>query len=237
MQVMELKGKLADVGVIAFDVYGTLIDVRGVVDLLSTEFGAEAGPRLAARWREKQLEYSFRRSLMERYADFPTCTRQALRWICNEASLDCSRQTEDSLMQAYARLPAFADVGLALKEIRKLGGSIRTYAFSNGTATQVLEVLGNAGIAGALGTVVSVDDIGCFKPSPKTYRHFLECAGIRDPGQALLVSSNMFDVMGAVSSGMKAAWINRAGQPWEPWEFEPTVELATLEALPDLISH
>ncbi len=224
---MDGNGVLRGAKAIAFDVYGTLIDVTGVADLLSGLFGGGRGPALARRWREKQLEYTFRRALMGRYADFGTCTRQALRWTCAEAGLACEPAAEDRLMAEYARLPPYPDARVALGALRD---SHRLFAFSNGTAGQVREVLANAGIAGRFHGVVSVDEVSSFKPDPRVYRHFLDRAGV-PASEALLVSANTFDIAGAVSAGMRAAWVNRAGAAFDPWEFAPTVELSSLTDL------
>lgn len=227
----DSKGSLQGIEALAFDVYGTLIDVAGVAAQLETEFGEGRGAALAARWREKQLEYSFRRGLMGRYVDFGTCTRQALTWVCAEARLDCGKETEDRLMGAFAGLPPYGDVAQALEEIRG-AGRFRLCAFSNGTRAQVEDALSGGGIRESFDDIVSVDEVGNFKPAPEVYAHFLSRAGLDAAGRALMVSSNQFDAIGASAAGMKVAWINRGGLPREPWEYPPTVTLASLSELP-----
>ena len=224
------QAELGDVEALGFDVYGTLIDVAGVAAKLSEEFGADRGRALAVRWREKQLEYSFRRGLMDRHADFGVCTRHALLWVCAEAGLECPPDVEERLMGAFFGLPAFDDAAPALEALK--GGGRRLYAFSNGTREQVEAALDGAGIRDAFEDVVSVEEVSVFKPSPKVYAHFVARAGVGAPGRALLVSSNMFDVIGAAAAGMATAWINRGGLPFEPWEFRPTAEFKSLEDLP-----
>ena len=106
------------------------------------------------------------------------------------------------------------------------------YAFSNGLGNGVETVITNAGIREYFDGVVTVDDIGVFKPSPKTYEHFISSTG-STMDTAWLVSSNGFDVMGAVSVGMRAAWIQRSKSVvFDPWdEFPPTVILDSLAKL------
>ena len=64
---------------LAFDVYGTLIDTHGVVEALRPRLGSRA-LAFARAWRDKQLEYAFRRTVMGCYADFSVCVDQALTY-------------------------------------------------------------------------------------------------------------------------------------------------------------
>jgi 2-haloacid dehalogenase len=66
---------------LAFDVYGTLVDPAGMANYLAGDLGIEA-VAFADFWREKQLEYSFRRGLMQNHADFSICTSDALNFTC-----------------------------------------------------------------------------------------------------------------------------------------------------------
>ena len=67
---------------IAFDVYGTLINTHGVVSKLE-EIVGDLAQSFSNTWREKQLEYSFRRGLMREYQNFTVCTAQALEYTCD----------------------------------------------------------------------------------------------------------------------------------------------------------
>jgi len=217
---------------LAFDIYGTLIDPHGVVKQLQQSLGERAA-EFSRVWREKQLEYTWRRSLMRRYADFGVCTRQALDYADSllEAGLD--EASKQALMSAYRELPAYDDVPAALARLQ--GADCRLFPFSNGTAEMVAAVLGHAGIDGYFEDIISVDALQTFKPDPAVYRHVIEIAGV-DPGDCWLVSSNGFDVIGAVSAGMKAAWLKRfGGVVFDPWGIEPTAEITSLDQLPGIV--
>ncbi len=216
---------------LAFDVYGTLIDTSGVFAQLQQLVGEKAGP-LTEMWRSKQLEYSFRRGLMQNYADFAVCTRQALDYCCQALQLEIAAADREELLQSYRRLPAFADVQEGLS---KLQGKARLFAFSNGRADDVRSLLEQAQINQLFDGVVSCNEVMSFKPNPAVYAHFLRraaCAG----SEAWLISSNPFDVIGAVSAGMRAAWVKRAANAqFDPWGIEPTVTLTGLLELADEI--
>lgn len=205
---------------LAFDVYGTLIDTHGVVDALKTMVGDRA-LSFSMRWREKQLEYTFRRGLMQNYVTFPVCTKQALDYTCDELGLPLSDEQKTQLMEIYKTLPAFSDVEEGLLELK--GKGYRLYAFSNGTPEGVDGLLVAAGIREHFIDVVSVDEVKTFKPSPAVYTHFLRRSGATG-AEAWLISSNPFDVIGAVSSGMNAAWVTRGEAAlFDPWELEPNM--------------
>ncbi|WP_300271278.1 haloacid dehalogenase type II [Halomonas sp.] len=219
--------------VLAFDVYGTLIDTHGVVTELERRLGAlgkaELAPEFSRRWRDKQLEYSFRRGLMGAYAPFGRCTEEALVFTDRALQAGLSENDRDHLMQVYAELPAFAEAEVALTRLAEAG--VTCVAFSNGTAAAVEGLLEQAGLRRHFSEVVSVDEVRRFKPDPAVYahlRHRLES----EPGDTWLISSNAFDVIGARYAGLHAAWVRRSPEaPFDPWGIEPDLTVTDLEAL------
>ena len=212
---------------IAFDVYGTLIDTDGVVSRLRECIGSQADV-FSQTWRSKQLEYSFRRGLMRRYENFAVCTRQALDYCCVEYDVSFSEEQTDALLQSYRALPAFSDADESLVALN--AGGHRLFAFSNGTSEAVEEVLHANGLREWFEGVVSCDALKTFKPNPDVYHYFMREAG--DSNDAWLISGNPFDVIGAVSAGMKAAWVKRSDRAvFDPWGIEPTVTVDTLSEL------
>ncbi len=218
---------------LAFDIYGTLIDPHGVVDELALHVG-ERAQEFSNVWREKQLEYSFRRGLMGRYENFPTCTRQALDYSDSLLQTGLDESVKDALMQVYRKLPAYDDVPVSLQALASTG--FRMFGFSNGVADAVSGLLQHARIDQYFEGVVSVDTVGTFKPDPRVYRHFIEVAAT-DADNCWLVSSNAFDVIGAVSAGMKAAWLQRSSSVvFDPWGIDPTRVIHRLDELIQEIS-
>ena len=114
---------------LAFDVYGPLIDTVGVTSALKKHVGEEA-PAFAQVWRDTQLEYSFRRGLMQRYRDFSVCTRNALDYTCRVFQTEISAKEKDDLMEGYRVLPPFPDVKEGLLKLKS--AAFRMFAFSNG---------------------------------------------------------------------------------------------------------
>lgn len=219
---------------LAFDVYGTLIDTHGVVVALEKYTGSTA-PAFSRIWREKQLEYSFRRGLMQNYENFAVCTRHALDYTCAYLKLELSQQDKQALMEVYKRLPAFDDVEAGLAQAKNAG--FKLFAFSNGSAEAVETLLSHAGIRDYFSDVVSADEMKSYKPNPGIYSHFLRRAGT--PGaDAWLISSNPFDVIGAISAGMRAAWVQRSPDAlFDPWGIEPTLTVNSLLHLAEQVKQ
>ncbi|PLX82552.1 MAG: haloacid dehalogenase type II [Desulfuromonas sp.] len=210
---------------LAFDVYGTLIDTHGIVAALEGLVG-ERAKAFSNSWRDKQLEYSFRKGLMQNYENFAVCTSQALNYTCALYGADLNEEQKTELMEIYRVLPPFDDVIEGLKRLKKAG--YRLFAFSNGAGEALEKLLNNAGVRDQFLGVVSVDDIKSFKPNPAVYSHFLRKSGSTG-GEAWLISSNPFDVIGAISAGMKSAWVRRSPDAiFDPWGFEPTITVSSI---------
>ena len=218
---------------LAFDVYGTLINTHGVLAALEELVGDNA-KSFSNTWRDKQLEYSFRKGLMQNYETFAVCTSQALDYTCTYYGANLSNEQKKELMGIYRILPACDDVKEGLTRLKDVG--FRLYAFSNGAADALEVLLNNAGIRDLFLDVVSVDDIKSFKPNPAVYSHFLRKSKSTG-GNAWLISSNPFDVIGAISAGMKSAWVQRSPDAvFDPWGIEPTITVKSLLELDEKIA-
>ena len=219
--------------VLAFDVYGTLIDTHGVVIKLQ-EFSGDKAVEFSRVWREKQLEYSFRRGLMRSYENFDVCTSQALDYTQAYLEVELTADQKAELLAEYRCLPAFGDVKESLVRLKTDGHSL--HAFSNGTVDAVETLLAAAGILDLFNGVVSVDDRQTFKPNPDVYEHLMKTTNA-SASEAWLISSNPFDVIGAVSYGLRSAWVQRSKDSiFDPWGIEPTLTITNLRELADAIA-
>ena len=214
--------------VLAFDVYGTLIDTAGVVAELRTLVGDRA-EEFSRIWREKQLEYSFRRALMRHYVDFAVCVGQSLDYTAASLGVELAAAERQSLLKSFTVLPAFEDVPECLGQFGD--DAFELFALSNGSASAVDTLLTGAGIRPLFRDIVSVEEVTTFKPDPVVYERFLDRASV--PGSsAWLISGNPFDVIGAVAAGMRAVWVRRsAAALFDPWEIQPTLTVPGLASL------
>jgi 2-haloacid dehalogenase len=219
------------VGALAFDAYGTLFDVHSVVIIAERLFPGN-GEALSRLWRSKQLEYSWLQSLMlsalQRRDDFAAVTAQALDYAAEVLKLPLTAAIRQRLLGAYLDLSPYPDAAPALAALAPLPRVI----LSNGTRA-MLEPLA-AGIAQHLDAVLSVDDAGIYKPSPRAYQ--LAVDHLQLPTARIgFVSSNGWDVVGAKAFGFTAFWVNRAAAPLERHGPKPDHVIRTLAELPALL--
>lgn len=207
-----------------FDVYGTLVDPAGIALALRQDAG-EAAAAFAEQWRDKQVEYAFRRALMRNYVTFQVCVEQALRFVFERNRLPLSEARCATLMQRYGELPVFDDAAPALSVLSQ---QFRVFAFSNGTRNDVGALLNHAGLAGFFIDVISVDDIRSFKPDPAVYTHARR-ASAAWAAPCWLISGNAWDLMGAQSAGLSTAWVRRSKEKlYDPWGMAPDIVTASL---------
>ncbi len=212
--------------IFVFDAYGTLLDVHAAIGRYRSEAGPEAD-RLSEIWRTKQLEYSWTLTLAGRYVEFWTLTQRALDYaLARVPSVD--KALRGKLLDAYFTLDAYADARATLRTLKARGH--RTAILSNGSPDMLQGAVNAARIKEDLDAVLSIDVLKMFKPRPEVYALVTDRFGCR-PGDVTFVSSNRWDVMGAVAFGFHACWINRSKMPDEYPDFAPRQVLRDLTAL------
>jgi 2-haloacid dehalogenase len=216
---------------LAFDMYGTLVDPIGIRKQLE-EYLPEEALNVAEAWRQKQLEYTFRLTAMERYEDFEQLTRKALDYAVAAAGQDLGPEHKDTLMARYNNLERFADVEPGLKMLEEAGHAM--VVFSNGTPRMLEALVDAAQLRPYFQDFVSVDEVKTYKPSPKVYRHVARRLG-RPIGEVRLVSSNPFDEIGAEAAGMQAAWVDRSGGLFDTLGSPPEIVAGSLTELADAL--
>ena len=224
---------MADRGVLAFDLYGTLVDPTAISADLDRTLAGGQGREIAALWRLKQLEYSFRLTVMGRYQDFGWVTGRALDFACASLGLTLSREQAQRLIELYDQLRPFPDAGPALSSLARAGYELAV--LSNGSPGMIKNCLANSGLGAHVGQRISVDDVRAFKPSPLVYHHAAQRLH-RPVGTIRLVSCNAFDVAGALAAGMSAAWVNRGAAPFDTIGPAPEMIVSTLGELAEMLA-
>jgi 2-haloacid dehalogenase len=209
-----------------FDAYGTLFDVHSVIEAARA---VTSQPQvLSTLWRQKQLEYTWLRSLMGRYEDFWVVTGQALRFALRRLGVTAGEAQVEALMNAYLTLEAFPEVPTAL---RALAGTPLAI-LSNGSPLMLERAVRSSGLEGAFTHVLSVDAVRVYKPSPLVYELAPRALGVA-AGEIVFVSSNAWDVAGAATFGFATCWCNRSNAPAEELEVTPDYEVDRLDAIPE----
>jgi 2-haloacid dehalogenase len=204
---------------LVFDAYGTLYDVHSVIRRCETCFPGK-GTQLSQLWRAKQLEYTWQRSLMQRYVPFSQVTREALAYSCEALGLSL-REHEEALMAEYLRLAPFPEVAKALERLK-----VKRAILSNGSPDLLDPLVRNSGLK--FDAVLSVDELRVYKPAPQVYELAVKRLGVSKE-RIGFVSSNCWDALGAKSYGFRVYWINRGGAPLDRLGFTPDEQVKSLD--------
>ena len=219
-----------DIGACVFDAYGTLFDVHSAARRASDALGDQAS-EVSAVWRDKQLQYTWLRSLMAAHADFWQVTGEALDFALAAHGIE-DAALRDRLMELYLSLEAYPDVVPALTRLRE--GRKKTAILSNGAPGMLNAAVESAGIDGLLDAALSIEEVGIYKPDLRVYQlavDRLETAAER----ICFVSTNCWDAHGAAHFGFRVAWMNRFGQQNERLPGEPATVIQGLDELPGLL--
>ncbi len=214
-----------------FDAYGTLFDVHAPVARIAEDLGENASP-ISDLWRMKQLQYTWLRSLMQAHTDFWQVTGEALDYALAAYGIE-RPEIHERLMNLYLTLDAYPDAVQALTDLKKAG--LTTGILSNGSKKMLQAAVNSAGLAPVLDHVLSVDDVGIYKPDPKVYRMVSEKTNL-SPGEVCFVSANAWDASAGAYFGFQVVHINRFNQPQERMPGEPKAVINSLGELPSLIN-
>ena len=214
---------MARFDLVAFDLYGTLLDVSGLVRLMRPAVG-DGAEGLLGRWRKAQLERSWRLNRERRYEPWDRLTLAALEEVAPALPL----KVRERLAALWLVVPAFPDTAPMLAALKAAG--VRRVVLSNGTHAMITRALDIAALG--VDRILSADDVRIYKPDQRVYAMLDALAG---RAHTLFVSSNGWDADGAHRVGHNVAWINRGG---EPPATSPNYRVASLsELIPLLTSH
>lgn len=223
--------KLDNIAACVFDAYGTLFDVSSVARGAQDALG-ERWRELSDLWRAKQLQYTWLRGLAGHHADFWQVTGDALDFALMTTGIrDAALRTR--LMELYLSISAYPEVPGMLAELGAKG--IKRAILSNGSPAMLAAAVGNSGIAGDIDVVMSVEEVGVFKPHPGVYGMAPRTLNL--PKERIcFLSSNAWDAFSAKAFGFRVLWCNRFGQIPERIPAAPDAEIADLSVLPGFVS-
>jgi 2-haloacid dehalogenase len=231
MMMSRDKQTLTGIKACVFDAYGTLFDFATAAQKCRDFLGDDID-KLTALWRDKQLQYTWLRAAQHRHADFWQVTGDALDYTLETLRID-KPGLRDRLMKLYLTLDPFPDVPDALKQLKAAG--LRTAILSNGSPMMLDTAVKAAKLESLLDAVLSVEEVGVFKPDRRVYQLAVDRLGISASAIAFQ-SSNAWDAYAASAFGMKVVWCNRYGQRPERLPGAPDREIRSLADLPAIIS-
>ena len=221
--------RISGIRACVFDAYGTLFDLASAA-ARCPDIPEASRPALTALWRDKQLQYTWLRTLQGRYVDFWQVTGDALDFALDSLHLEAP-DLRQRLMALYRRLEAFAEVPGVLRQLRSAG--FLTAILSNGSPEMLEAAIEGAGLNDAFDAVLSVDAVRAFKTHPTVYQYALDQLGV-SAQEVSFQSSNAWDAYAASDFGMRVVWCNRYGQLRERLPGSPDFEIRTLAELPAL---
>jgi len=223
--------KLQGIRACVFDAYGTLFDVHAPMRKLAPEIGEKA-EEISQLWRQKQLEYTWLRSLMGVHADFWHVTGDALDYALARHGIE-EPGLKDEIMALYLKLDAYPEVAEALEAVKAKGKL--TAILSNGSPSMLEAAVRHAGLEKHFNFVLSVEDVGIYKPSRRVYRHAMQKLQIHEAGAVCFVSANTWDAQGAAQFGFQSVRVDRFGLIDDRIPGRPAATIGDLSGLVGLL--
>ncbi|MBV8487305.1 MAG: haloacid dehalogenase type II [Planctomycetaceae bacterium] len=213
-----------------FDAYGTLFDLSSVAQRGAARL-VERAPALLALWRQKQLEYTWLRTLMQRHVPFDQVTADALHYALESLGISDS-ELPGELLAGYLSVAPYPEVPAMLAALEQ--ASIARGILSNGTPAMLQSALRNSGLEPSFRHVLSVESVACYKPDPRVYTLATSETGT-SLEEIAFVSSNAWDVAGAASFGLRVIWVNRSKAAPERLPGTPAATISSLTELPGIL--
>ncbi|MEL6191273.1 MAG: haloacid dehalogenase type II [Bacteroidota bacterium] len=211
---------------IVFDAYGTLLSIDALDTRLEKHFGEQA-KAINQVWRQKQLEYTWLRGLMQEYRPFSTVTAEALEFACLHLGIQLTPAIKEDLVRGYFELTAYGDVKASLE---RLGKSYSLAVLSNADPAMLTTAMEYNQLSDHLQAILSVDAVQMFKPHPSVYQIAVDQFKL-SPSEIAFVSSNTWDISGSAAFGLTPVWLNRFGKTMDTLGYSPSL---TIHSLADL---
>ena len=221
----------AGVDTLAFDIFGTVLDLAGSLaqpleEVLAARGSPVAAPHFWAEWRARQRVEQYQDTLlMQGHSGYLETCRRALVYTAERLSVGLTDDDVASLVAVWRELRPFED---SIRGIERLKDAYRTVALSNGEPWLLDHLVDRLG--SPFDEVISVERAGAFKPHPAVYRTAAaELA--TEPRQIMMVAAHSFDIMGARACGYRGTYVNRYGLPYEVSPYRPDLCVSDFDEL------
>ena len=209
---------------LTFDIFGTVMDLTGSLagpagDFLAANGSNMTGQAFYADWRERQrIEQYQDNLLMLGHSGYLETCRRAFVYCLKKHNVSYTADAVREFMKVYMDLQPYDD---AIEGLRSLGDRYKLVALSNGEQWYLEKLLGN-NVPVEFDAIISVDQVGAFKPAPGIYRKAVQRLGC-EPGEIMMVAAHAFDILGAQACGFRAAYVNRYKLPTEDSDYQPDI--------------
>lgn len=199
---------MASPALIAFDVNETLLSLDPIKVRLEEAFGI--GPPVG-EWFARMLHGSLVANHIDQYRPFSEIGVEALLTVAAKRGLALRGEDAEEIIATMTMLPPHPDVYNALERLFDAG--LVLVALTNGSTETANAQVENAGLHPFLRRVISVEEVGRFKPAPEPYRHAASVMRV-DVGEMMLVAAHDWDCAGALAAGAQSAFVRRPGVVW-----------------------
>jgi len=220
---------MKNIKAIIFDAYGTLFDVNSAAEMCKNKIG-DKWENFSNYWRMTQLEYTFLRTLMDRYKDFWQITEDSLDKSMKVYKIDNSLKKE--LLNLYKKLSVFPEVKQTLIKLKEK--KLKLAILSNGTPTLLDGLVNSNNLNDLFDDIFSIDEVKVYKPSPKVYEMPIKKYKIKK-NEVTFLSANTWDVSGGGNYGYNPVWVNRNNNIFDNLDFKPIYEIQNLKELEKII--
>jgi 2-haloacid dehalogenase len=219
-------GSTPRIKAIAFDFF-VLFNPNSVVPEAERVFPGR-GQEFTNLWRTRQFEYSWLRSITDRYVDFFAITEEALIYATSAMKVELSPDNKRRLLDAYLHLTPWPDTVQALSRLKQSG--FRVITLANVSPMMLRSNAENAGLVGFFDIFVSTDANHTYKPDPRAYRLGMDRLHLKKQ-EILFVAFGGWDAAGAKAFGYPTYWVNRFDQPFEELGIRPDQTSTDLDGL------
>ena len=216
---------MKNIKAIIFDAYGTLFDVNSAAEMCKNKIG-DKWENFSNYWRMTQLEYTFLRTLMDRYKDFWQITEDSLDKSMKVYKIDNSLKKE--LLNLYKKLSVFPEVKQTLTKLKEK--KLKLAILSNGTPALLNGLVNSNNLNNLFDDIFSIDEVKVYKPSSKVYELPIKKYQIKKNEVAFL-SANTWDVSGGGNFGYISIWVNRNNSIFDNLDHKPSSEIKNLNEL------
>jgi 2-haloacid dehalogenase len=224
------RGVRKQYAAVAFD-YLVLFDPDSVVSAVD-RIAPGRGREFTKLWRTRQFEYSWLRSITDRYVDFSAVTSDALRYTANAMHVELSAAQRNQLLDAYSQLTPWPDTADALRRLRT--SDVRVITIANFSPTMLRENADRAGLTPLFDALLSTDVNHTYKPDPRAYQLGVDRLKL-DKRDIVFAAFGGWDAAGAKSYGYPTVWVNRLHQPPEELGLHPDRTVTDLSGLLDFV--
>lgn len=191
---------------VVLDAIGTLFDPSPVLERL---LALGAPPAALPAWMHRTLHAATALTLMGRFRPFAEIAELSAGALLAQLGLDPAGAP--GVAAAVAEMTPHEDAAAALELLAAAG--VPAAVLTNGAAATTAAILARAGLADRVALVVSVEEVGAYKPDGRTYARVLERLGA-EASEAILVAAHGWDCAGARAAGLGAVWVSRLERRW-----------------------